>query len=190
MPTDKQTVVPTYECDFRIGQAVHLAKPYAEDDPSKVYFVTGIDWEYRSVAHRGWNITIAPAEDINRGYGATDGFSPSDLTAAEQAQEAQPVAHAYVVDGQCEQIDWGIEYDLPLDPSLVPLYTSPTIPEGWQPIETAPKDGRHVLVRLINGEVFRASFHRSGWWVATDLGHVNAKHWMPLPAAPKPEDNK
>lgn len=80
------TLIPTYECEFRIGQAVKLAKPYAEDDPDKVYFVLGIAWEHRKIAHHGWSITIATEEEILRGYGAVDGFAPSDLRPADQFQ--------------------------------------------------------------------------------------------------------
>jgi hypothetical protein len=65
--------------------------------------------------------------------------------------------------------------------------------DQWQPIDTAPKDSS-ILLRLSNGEVF------SGWgteesdgsrtWsrfhaTSADVGWLNAKHWMPLPAAPK-----
>ena len=33
-----------------------------------------------------------------------------------------PVAHAYIVEGECEQIEWGAEYCLPDDPALTMLY--------------------------------------------------------------------
>ncbi len=79
--------VPSSECPFHLGQAVHLAEPYAEQDPSTVHYVTGIEWEYRAVAHRGWDITIATAEEIERGYGATTGFAPGDLLTAARAGE-------------------------------------------------------------------------------------------------------
>lgn len=74
--------VPTHECSFRIGQPVQMASHHAEDDPSTVYYVTGIRWEHRQVLARGWDITIATADDLKRGYGQTDGFAPSDLRAA------------------------------------------------------------------------------------------------------------
>lgn len=74
--------VPTDECEFRIGQPVRLAEPYAGDDPNLVYFVTGIRWEHRPVPARGWDITIATAEELAKGHGQTDGFAPSDLRAA------------------------------------------------------------------------------------------------------------
>ncbi len=39
-----------------------------------------------------------------------------------QREVAAPVAHAFVVDGECEQIDWGTDIELPDDPALVLLY--------------------------------------------------------------------
>lgn len=81
---DTDGPVPTHECEFCIGQAVHLASPYPEDDPNAVYYVTGVTWEHRFVPHRGWNIAIATAEELSKGHGQTDGFSPSDLRAASR----------------------------------------------------------------------------------------------------------
>jgi len=61
----------------------------------------------------------------------------------------------------------------------------------WQPIETAPRDGKRLLLRLTNGEVFSGwgteldgfyKFHADG----SDIGWINAKHWMHLPPDPKP----
>lgn len=74
--------VPTDECPFRIGQAVHMANPYAGEDPNTIYFVTGIRWEHRFVPDRGWDITIATVDELKKGLGQTDGFAPSDLRAA------------------------------------------------------------------------------------------------------------
>jgi hypothetical protein len=54
----------------------------------------------------------------------------------------------------------------------------------WQPIETAPKDGSFVIVRLGNSEVFSAQWTQNGWHAASDIGWVRATHWMPLPAPP------
>lgn len=70
----------------------------------------------------------------------------------------------------------------------------------WQPIETAPKDGRHVLLAVADDPpayVCEAYFDpdggpEGGWYMAnthwTDAydGRLwNPTHWQPLPAPPK-----
>ena len=66
----------------------------------------------------------------------------------------------------------------------------------WQPIETAPKDGRDVW--LFTKDDYPAQFVGSfvddplagGYWrhaeelVANVLGEANPTHWMPLPPPP------
>ncbi len=75
-------------------------------------------------------------------------------------------------------------------------------PDGWQPIETAPRDGTEVLI-LRDGRL------ALGWWSddpyrpepvpfwhGTDVHDYGKKwaqktqptHWMPLPAAPSPAE--
>jgi len=52
----------------------------------------------------------------------------------------------------------------------------------WEEIGTAPKDGSWIIVKLPNGEVFRACwtlFGNPGWHVSSDIGFVNAKYWLP-----------
>lgn len=58
--------------------------------------------------------------------------------------------------------------------------------DGWQPIETAPKDGTKVLVYTEYGRTFVAA-----WWEDYDdwryhyEGYVTKPtHWMPLPEPP------
>lgn len=78
------------------------------------------------------------------------------------------------------------------------LNTSPPeargVPEGWQPIETAPKDG--TLVLLCDAVLYEprtgcwASFHpnvpgKECWRTSAIGGHrLNPSHWMPLPVSP------
>jgi len=69
---------------------------------------------------------------------------------------------------------------------------------GWQPIDTAPKDGTSVLLYGIwSGEVhgsaneysiLQASFSFKNWLVEGGEYYcayvINPTHWMPLPAPP------
>lgn len=68
----------------------------------------------------------------------------------------------------------------------------------WQPIETAPKDGTHVLVwaaNLLHGlspmAVAEYSEHEIEWWHVHDgkfgpypMRGASPTHWMPLPEPP------
>ena len=82
-------------------------------------------------------------------------------------------------------------------------------PAGWQPIETAPKDGRPILLfgdcrvtsgnwsapsetpRIIYQDGFAPDTEWDEWepyWESWDGGFTEEHpptHWMPLPAAPK-----
>lgn len=68
----------------------------------------------------------------------------------------------------------------------------------WQPIETAPKDGSHILVGGPWMPVCEVSWHKAtdwdypGWRCGRfgakgydDLGAYEPTHWMPLPEPPK-----
>lgn len=66
---------------------------------------------------------------------------------------------------------------------------------GWQPIETAPKDGTRILVWIGDDFPMVAKWKESkygSWWnpcedlIADVLGACAPTHWMPLPAAPEP----
>lgn len=77
---------------------------------------------------------------------------------------------------------------------IKPLYTSaPRVPK-WQPIETAPKDGRVLLGTWKTSWTDASSVHietiqfSCGTWVYAydgDCGSVEPTHWMPLPEPPK-----
>lgn len=76
----------------------------------------------------------------------------------------------------------------------------------WQPIETAPKDGSHILVIRVRNDVAGYGYWGDEWVYASTVahylggefwpswGHANmltqatlATHWMPLPPAPNAE---
>lgn len=58
---------------------------------------------------------------------------------------------------------------------------------NWQTIETAPKDGTHILLRHKKGRIadgcWLAANSSSGCWVWAYV-KIEPTHWMPLPAAP------
>ena len=69
--------------------------------------------------------------------------------------------------------------------------------QGWQPIETAPKDGT-VILMFRNKEVLAGAFHaelgKYPWLILEESmdgtnglqeGAHGPTHWMPLPSAPK-----
>lgn len=75
--------------------------------------------------------------------------------------------------------------------------------DTWQPIETAPTDGTHILARLPDSDTcyvicwadsrvgVRAELgHKVGWHIAYCGDFIDPidepTHWMPLPAAPEP----
>lgn len=77
----------------------------------------------------------------------------------------------------------------------------------WQPIETAPKDGTHVLLwfpelrqpvqvghfsstkHIENG---RVTYESAKWWTGIVLltKELVPSHWQPTPAAPTPANNE
>jgi hypothetical protein len=64
----------------------------------------------------------------------------------------------------------------------------------WETIETAPKDGREIIL-FANGDVFTGEWKKGsihfgmhGYWQATRGGiDFQPTHWMPLPKPPESE---
>lgn len=63
--------------------------------------------------------------------------------------------------------------------------------DEWQPIETAPHDGRQVLATWAdswpNSPHMEAVYQHGGVWYYAydgDAHHRPPTHWMPLPAPP------
>ena len=76
---------------------------------------------------------------------------------------------------------------VPAEPTTAPA----AVPEGWQPIETAPKDEMFIWAApKPDGKWGLGLAYRnvSGGWsdACGDSAPRRATHWMPLPAAPQP----
>lgn len=68
---------------------------------------------------------------------------------------------------------------------------------GWQPIETAPKDGTVVLLRWSEWPRMAMTGYWLEGWAVEDKEHghyvlrcVEPIHWMPLPAPPATSEQK
>ena len=57
---------------------------------------------------------------------------------------------------------------------------------AWQPIETAPDDGRFVLLGRRTITPYIGRYDTIDGWVDTHGNYRDPSHWMPLPAAPEP----
>ena len=55
----------------------------------------------------------------------------------------------------------------------------------WQPIETAPKDGRKILVFGGRYKTVSLAEADGGWWRSFRLPDTTPTHWMPLPPPPE-----
>ena len=59
---------------------------------------------------------------------------------------------------------------------------------GWQPIETAPKDGTRVILGNPNNPYgewpFMGEFDAGKWRIHIDGQTIDPTHWMPLPEPP------
>jgi len=61
---------------------------------------------------------------------------------------------------------------------------------GWQPIETAPKDGTPILVCLADNNITTAEYLGEWCLISFAEGHIDDSsctptYWMPLPKPPK-----
>ena len=57
----------------------------------------------------------------------------------------------------------------------------------WQPIETAPKDGKTIIIIVEYGYVYTGIFDNDGYCQDLAGAGLDPTHWMPLPQPPKQE---
>jgi hypothetical protein len=74
------------------------------------------------------------------------------------------------------------------------IRTLASSPSPWQPIETAPKDGRYLLLSRNCGVPFIGRWHKlradDGVWLGHDDVDVEPDHWMALPQPPEPSHDR
>lgn len=129
-------------------------------------------------------------------------FETREMMTARAALSAQPAA---AVVGEPEPIGYCSEYGLNKLASQAhhyclsvskaqenefqfPIYASPSAPEDWNPIETAPKDGTKILA----WSAFWEKYHLVRWnsdenaWCEGSwcFGSVPDMFWQPLPEPP------
>lgn len=68
------------------------------------------------------------------------------------------------------------------DDSAAPALNPSEVP-AWQPIETAPKGGRDLIL-LLTPSRFPQVAYSNTWWTSGFSVENKPTHWMPLPAAP------
>src|SRR5262245_14437553 len=72
-------------------------------------------------------------------------------------------------------------------PDFVPI--PPPFAEDWEAMDTAPKDGRDILVAHVRGRQLIARWHQEReQWVAIGETIVYPTYWKSLPASPEPPE--
>jgi len=80
----------------------------------------------------------------------------------------------------------------------IPVFRNQYKPEGWQPIETAPKDGTAIMLGARCGAwigkylpIYQSGYKPENPWSSLMLNHDHLSekryqptHWMPLPPPP------
>ncbi|POP43335.1 hypothetical protein CHU32_09645, partial [Superficieibacter electus] len=75
------------------------------------------------------------------------------------------------------------------DPAYLEDRNSPVIPKRWIPVsERMPEDSQWCAVNTEYGYYVQCWSEGQGW-LGDDISipNIDVTHWMPLPAAPKPE---
>jgi hypothetical protein len=81
-------------------------------------------------------------------------------------------------------------------PKLKAALQSSAKKQGWQPIETAPRDGTEILVSwhgwpsLEGDNSIEIAIFKEGVWWSNDAVVSTPSHWMPLPPPPPKEETK
>lgn len=78
----------------------------------------------------------------------------------------------------------------------IPDASKMVVPDVWQPIETAPKDGTVIDIwttnrgRIVNVAYTLDDFDGTYYWGCENGGVYEPTHWMPLPDSPTTQPEK
>jgi hypothetical protein len=63
---------------------------------------------------------------------------------------------------------------------------APAVRDGWQTMETAPRDGTWILITMPDYRVEVGWWHRNAWRYSHEKGYkATPTHWAPLPPPPE-----
>lgn len=120
----------------------------------------------------------------------------SDKTLQMEAEQAAKAKYPYVTEDMPSRVA-----TLRSRMSFIQGYLARAAKEGWQPIETAPKDGTYILIHNDRGTCvayFERGWGQDGWWLLDDgknyeipLRGSAPTHWHPIPTpAQSPSHDK
>jgi hypothetical protein len=106
----------------------------------------------------------------------------------ELIKNAELLTEAIAALAECDQ-DYRADYLLGARPEIVSTLRAllaALAGDGWQPIETAPKDGAAILIYHQRADAQGVAVPVIGGWFIPRGGPVKSPtHWMPLPEPPQ-----
>jgi hypothetical protein len=152
---------------------------------------------WRAEMHRSYVVHGVTPVTYNDTDVARDIAELDEVIAGLAASQAEPAAYIEHHKGG-DNLIWEVQKS---SPRVTPLFASAlSAVAGWQPIETAPKDGRYFLAgnahgawiahwdpEAVSGYRFEHPWRSrmlNHWHMPLEGRYEPPTHWMPLPAAP------
>lgn len=141
-------------------------------------------------------LVLVQRQLFNKVVGRLSALSAA-LSVPAAAVVGEPVAYLVTTVRTGEKrLQWQPVANLPYNRDRfisTPLYAAPSAPDGWQPMETAPRDRTAIILALKGGRVTvghwldnsKTQWPWQGW--STDAGPMTepkVTHWRPLPSPP------
>lgn len=190
---DEKAMEYTAEDFEKVARELRMAATWANDESR-----LGVYETRREVIASALRIASTASRRDASGFG--DGVEEDALDRAMAAmRQTWPAFDKWLSDGG---LGFGEVPTEPLEAALRALRPAPAVAgEGWQTIESAPKDGTEILGFIPGSrighlqeepDIIDAVFWKSntgGWRHRSDDHiHLNVTHWQPLPASPSTGD--